>query len=147
MKRTIKLVDNLKRLPIIKIRIPSLEGQNKITYAIIDSASETCFINKESNNYDLYPIYKETTCELVGLNLSSKSKKMSFAQQKFFIDGYKKPLFTSCCVIEFNELLQKAFDSEGVQNKIIMILGSDFLEAHNAKLDFKKKTLTLHLKL
>ena len=126
-------------IPLIRFRLEDNEQQ---FIALLDSGSELTFVDKtlaDKNNIQL----KELNNEIKLNQLSAENKsKVKIATPVIRI-GQGKVTLTGM-IMDLSRLSSalKAEYDEDVE--IDAIIGSDFLESHNAKIDYEKKTFTMN---
>lgn len=126
-------------IPLIRFRLEDNEQQ---FIALLDSGSELTFVDKtlaDKNNIQL----KELNNEIKLNQLSAENKsKVKIATPVIRIGQGKVTLTGMIMDLSHLSSALKAEYDEDVE--IDAIIGSDFLESHNAKIDYEKKTFTMN---
>ena len=126
-------------IPLIRFRLEDNEQQ---FIALLDSGSELTFVDKtfaDKNNIQL----KELDNEIKLNQLSAENKsKVKIATPVIKIGQGKTTLTGMIMDLSHLSSALKAEYDEDVE--INAIIGSDFLESHNAKIDYEKKIFNMN---
>ena len=133
----IPFIENDTKIPLIHISVNGID-----TVAIIDSGSDTSLISNELVKKYSIPIEKtHARCTSNGL-YSSVTRSITYAKARLKFHN----LATEECEVMLSVLgmsnVRDAF-KERCDIEPYVILGSDFLDEHNAKIDYVKSNLII----
>ena len=142
-RKTVPLHFYKSRIPLITFRITGDERY----YAILDSGSEITMLGEHLKDKLKT---KEIECEtnLVGVNGGSGYKNLVQGACKARLDGGEEevPVILGGMIHDMNALSSHFKAEDGEYIRIDAIIGGEFLEHYNAKIDYKKRTVTIDSK-
>lgn len=134
---TIPLRFRRSRIPLVNFRLAGDETY----YALIDTGSETTLLDVAlKDKVEVKSIEDEGN--FVGIGGSTEYKTIEFADTSFILLGDIKLPFIG--LMHDMTALSKHFKDKNKEYiRISAIIGSDLLKKHDAKIDYKNKTLSI----
>jgi predicted aspartyl protease len=134
---TIPLLFRRSRIPLVNFQLAGDETY----YALIDTGSETTLLDVAlKDKVEVKSIEDEGN--FVGIGGSTDYKTIEFADTSFILPGNIELPFIG--LMHDMTALSKHFKDKNKEYiRISAIIGSDLLKKHDAKIDYKNRTLTI----
>lgn len=139
-RKTVPLRFCKSKVPLVTFRLAGVEH-----YAIIDTGSEITMLN-----VDLKDIIKTKEVEgegsMVGVNGKNEYSRITQGACSANLettDGEQVSVVLGGVLYDMKALSSHFRDKNGEYIPISAIIGGEFLKHYNAKIDYKKKTLTI----
>jgi predicted aspartyl protease len=134
---TIPLRFRKSRIPLVNFRLAGDETY----YALIDTGSETTLLDVAlKDKVEVKSIEDEGN--FVGIGGSTDYKTIEFADTSFILPGDIELPFIGL-MHDMTALSKHFMDKNKEYIRISAIIGSDLLKKHDAKIDYKNRTLTI----